>query len=169
MEKILSFDPASRTTLGYAVICKHPKRIEYSGYTTVIKGETDAKRLADVFVFVSQLIETVQPTVIVIERTISFAGSFITGQISQNTGVILCAIGNRQTDIPIEYVYPTSVKKSLTGSGKASKADMKKVVAEYVPNISKLSEHAIDALANGIYFLKNSENKKGGSAKKEES
>jgi Holliday junction resolvasome RuvABC endonuclease subunit len=116
------------------------------------------KMLWPLFLIVEQLFEKQKPDLVIIEKTSSFSGGFITGQVSNCMGVILACCGKFQ--LPVSFVYPSHVKKVLTGKGRATKTQMKKAVKEIMsditdPNIKVEydSEHAYDAVSNVLAFL----------------
>lgn len=49
--------------------------------------------------------------------------------------------------IGMVFISPTSVKKIVTGSGKASKADVKRAVKTLYPDIKTTTDHEADSLA----------------------
>lgn len=152
---ILSFDPASFRNTGWSVFTRD-KTTCISG-TIVTKEKEPWKALYPIFQEVDKILSKYKPDVVVIEKTSSFSGGFITGQVSNCIGVTLAACGKHKRKV--EFVYPTHVKKIVTGNGRAKKADIKKAVRDYLKketgkDIKFDSEHSCDAAANIICWLK---------------
>jgi len=108
------------------------------------------------FLKIESFLEETNPHLVVMEKTSSFAGGFVTGQVSHCMGVILCLCGKYK--VPVEFAYPTSVKKVVAGHGGASKSDLKKatkglLLAAGVENTKFNSDHTADATANVFYWL----------------
>jgi len=98
---------------------------------------------------------------VAISNQIRFSGGFVTGQVSNCMGVILSACGKH--DLAVAFVYPSHVKKVITGNGRATKGQMKKYVKDMMyqlcgEHVKFDSEHSCDATANILCWLK--ENKK---------
>lgn len=159
--KIISFDPASFRNLGWAV-CEYQQTdnsiaIGCGAGTFVIEDVTEPwQSLFPLQSIVRLFIKNNEPDLVIIEKTSSFHGGFVTGQVSNCIGVILSSCG--EFDLPVHFVYPTHVKKVVTGQGKATKTLMKKKVNEHLnkwgANAIKFdSEHACDALANILCWL----------------
>ena len=108
------------------------------------------------FVTVEEFLEQRNPHLVVVEKTSSFAGGFITGQVSHCMGVLFAVCGKLK--IAVEFVYPTSVKKLVAGHGRATKPQVKKSVRALLEKsgIKKPvfdSEHTADATASVFYWL----------------
>lgn len=162
--RIASFDPASYKNLGWSLAELTEKKdnsleVEIRAGTYVMDDATKEepwKSLFPMFVIVDKLLSESQPDVVVIEKTSSFAGGFITGQVSNCIGVILACCGRYNLDV--EFVYPTHVKKVVTGKGKATKTEIKNSVKAKMKSIgcseSKFdSGHAYDAVSNILCWM----------------
>lgn len=162
--KILSFDPASTRNLGWSIFtidedsetgeCQGVKC--WAGTIVIPEMNEPWQAMWPLFLAVDTIIEEQAPDLVVIEKTSSFAGGFVTGQVSNCIGLILAACGKHEC--PISFVYPTHVKKVLSGSGKASKAEMKKAVTAAVEKLTGEtikfdSAHSCDAAANVMCWL----------------
>ena len=159
--KIVSFDPASFRNLGWA-ICEYKKTADgillgCAAGTFVIENNGDPwESLFPLQSLVRLFLDNNKPDLVVIEKTSSFHGGFITGQVSNCIGVILSSCG--EINVDVKFTYPTHVKKVVTGKGKTTKAIIRKKVNEYLvkwgSNAIKFdSEHAADALANIVCWL----------------
>lgn len=161
---IASFDPASTRNLGWAVATLDTE--QPTPKSTVIKWacgtfvlpfiEERWKVLWPIFAISESFLSDIDPNVVVIEKTSSFAGGFVTGQVSNCMGVIYAVCGKLECNL--EFVYPTTVKKTVAGHGRAKKGAVKKAVNILLERIGvgKVvfdSEHAADASANILYWL----------------
>lgn len=157
----MSFDPASMRNLGWSVIendiynAEQLVSIDCGTHVMAVVSEP-WMCLWPLFQFVDGLIEKTNPDIIVLEKTSAFAGGFVTGQVSNCIGAILSACGKHNKTV--KFVYPTHVKKVVTGKGKATKAVMKKAVKAliervYGQEVKFSSEHDCDACANVFCWL----------------
>lgn len=162
--RFVSFDPASYRNLGCAVgtiTSQDGLSVNVAASTFVLNGVSDEPWTAlwPLFVIVDQVFEQNRPDVVIIEKTSSFSGGFITGQVSNCLGVILAVCGKHEVEV--EFVYPTHVKKVVTGSGKASKKQIRIAVTSLLKNLNCVtkfdSEHAYDAVANVLTFMHESD------------
>jgi Holliday junction resolvasome RuvABC endonuclease subunit len=160
---IVGFDPASTRNIGWSSfsLSKKPsntaKISKWSGGTFVMPiTEEKWQVLWPMFESVNEFLEEQQPHLVVVEKTSSFAGGFITGQVSHCMGVILAVCG--KLSIPVEFVYPTSVKKLVAGHGRAPKGKVKKatknlLIAAGIEDVKFHSDHTADAAASVFYWL----------------
>jgi len=163
---VTSFDPASTRNLGWAttILNKKPSKsnkkiiIESWNCGTFVLPihEERWQVLWPIFAISEAFLAEQKPDVVIIEQTSSFAGGFITGQVSQCMGSIFAAAGKLACNL--EFAFPTSVKKTITGHGRAKKGAIKKSVTKLLEasGIEKMkfdSEHAADASANILYWL----------------
>lgn len=160
---ILSFDPASSKNLGWSIIYVNKKKNKDKfGFscvngTAVFDVDEPWRSMWPIFVAVDTILEIQKPDIVIIEKTSSFSGGFITGQVSNCIGVILACLGKHQIPI-VQFVYPTHVKKIVTGDGRASKTVIKKRVKQIIglltgEDIKFDSEHACDATSNILCWL----------------
>ena len=162
--KILSFDPASFRNLGYAFILfdsELTNKLSIQAGTLIVDNMQEPWRSCfPVYNFAKMLLLKVQPDLVILEKTSSFRGGFVSGQVSACLGSLYVSIGEyKNTDI--EFVYPTHVKKVITGKGKATKTEMKRSVNQLIEKHTgqsmKLdSDHAYDAVGNIICWLTDS-------------
>lgn len=163
---IVGFDPASTRNIGWAIFevnnAKNAKTPAcWEGSTFVMPVFEDRWQvLWPMLQVVDTFLENIKPDVVIVEKTSSFSGGFVTGQVSQCMGVILAACGKH--DIKVEFVYPSSVKKKVSGNGRAKKGEMKKAVKNHlekwgIKDIKFDSEHCADATANIFCWLINNE------------
>jgi Holliday junction resolvasome RuvABC endonuclease subunit len=159
--RIVSFDPASTKNCGWSVLNLNFNKKVFvdfnciAGTMVLPKVEEPWQMLFKLFSLVDEFLEKYTPHKIIIEKTSSFSGGFICGQVSNCMGVILAACGKH--GIPVEFIYPTHAKKKVTGKGKATKSVMKKCVKNIFEHFNVKtdfdSEHSIDAAANILCWL----------------
>ena len=104
--KVLGFDPASIRNLGWSLI-----DVEESGGsdseeftceagTLVIPKVSEPWRaLWPLFIAIDTIITEKEPDLVVVEKTSSFAGGFVTGQVAGCIGVILACCGKSETAV----------------------------------------------------------------------
>jgi crossover junction endodeoxyribonuclease RuvC len=150
-ERVLGFDPGL-TRCGYGVISKQKSRqvsFEAVGVFESSSKEELTERISKIGADVARLIDQVKPDAVAIERVFSQQNLRSVMSVAQISGVIvfLC----KQKGIPVTFFTPTEVKAAVTGSGRASKEQVTKMVTQ----ILKLKEvpkpaDAADALAIAI-------------------
>lgn len=160
---IVGFDPASTRNIGWSsfTLSKKPSKTakicDWAGGTfTMPAMEEKWQVLWPMFVVVEDFLDEQNPHLVIVEKTSSFAGGFITGQVSHCMGILLAACGKHK--IPVEFVYPTSVKKLVAGHGRATKSKVKKATKKLLTNagvedIKFHSDHTADAAASVFYWL----------------
>lgn len=159
--KILGFDPASTKNLGWASIefdktAKDNRILNIDCNTHVLATVAEQWMcLWPLQQFVETLLQQ-KPDLVIIEKTSAFKASFITSNLGNSIGAILAACGKYGVDV--KFVYPTHVKKVITGKGKATKSVMKKYVKDlvaqfYGTEVKFTSEHDCDACANLFCWL----------------
>jgi crossover junction endodeoxyribonuclease RuvC len=125
--RILGLDPGTAST-GYGIIDSVDGRFLLVTYG-VIKtpaGDSPSSRLQTIYSELNKLIERYEPDSAGVEEL--FFGRNITTAISvgQARGVLLLALAN--ANIPIGEYSPPKIKESITGYGKADKAQMQLMV-----------------------------------------
>lgn len=157
--KIMGFDPASTKNLGWSIIEYNSDELLScrAGTIQLTSAHEQWKVLGSVLLLIEEILRTEQPDLVIVEKTSSFSGSFITGQVSYCIGVILAVCSKLECDV--KFVFPTHVKKVITDNGKATKSQMKKSVIAMLKSKLKQdsfqfdSPHAIDATANILTWL----------------
>ena len=160
--KIIGFDPASYRNLGWSICIttgKENLRLNCISGTFVMPKNKKGKEyeaLWPMHLAVDGLLEKQKPDMVIIEKTSSFAGGFITGQVSQGIGVLLsCCVKH---GVEVVFVYPSHVKKVMTGKGKATKTQMKDATKDLLSRycnepVTFDSAHACDATSNILCWL----------------
>lgn len=142
--RVLGIDPGLRLT-GYACVEPAPRPragahlalgIVEAGVLRLVRQDRETGSAASISVRLRELDDDVQtlmdrlrPTVVAVEGLFahpSFPGSALT--MAHARGVLLLAIARR--GLPLVELKPTLVKKFISGSGKADKAQVQRAVQE---------------------------------------
>lgn len=159
---LIGLDPASFRNLGFATVTYAEsngilKELEIKTGTIVLDKVIEPwQALWPIFHFTDSFIGNISANMMIVEKTSSFSGGFVTGQVSNCIGSILAACG--KNNLPVQFVYPTHVKKVITGKGKATKIEMRRSVIKFVEKytgkkIKFDSEHSCDALSNILCWM----------------
>jgi crossover junction endodeoxyribonuclease RuvC len=122
-------------------------------------GRSDAQRLADLHGQLSALVEKHKPVAAAVEQLFFGSNTTTAMRVGEARGVILLTLEQRGVTV-WEYT-PSQVKTSLTGYGKAGKAQMMKMVRAVVELPAKLSDDAFDAVAIALCHLQSERLKPG--------
>lgn len=154
--RILGIDPGLNTT-GYGVLEANQRTLVVveAGIIRGGAGGELAPRLKKLFEGVVELVQTLKPDVAAIEELYSHYDRPKTAILMGHArGVLFLAVG--QAGIPIESYSATQIKRILTGSGRAPKAQVQLAVARQLrlPSVPDPPDVA-DALATAIchHFL----------------
>lgn len=148
--RILGIDPGTGI-LGFGVIdvLKNSMTLVDAGVIKTPVHQADSDRLETIFNELSEIITECKPTVMSVEK-LFFAQNVTTAMsVSQARGVVLLL--GKQHKMELHEYTPQQIKQSLTGYGKAEKAQ----IQEMVRTILKLKsipkpDDAADALAAAI-------------------
>lgn len=163
MVTVIGFDPASHRNLGWALIEYDPEPEKtkvircISGTFTFQVYEEPWKALGPMSIMIDEFLVKEEPDLVVVEQTSAFRGGFVTGQVSYCIGVLLASCSRNNLDVG--FVYPSHVKKILTGKGRATKAQVRnrvKVALKHIgaPVPTKFdSDHASDATGNVLVWM----------------
>ncbi len=148
--RILGIDPGTIVT-GYGVVEDSNGSLRLIDYGTITSGKNDLfpDRLKKIYDGLSDVIKKHRPDYVAVEKV--FYGKSVKAaiKIGEGRGVaILCAAA---AGIPVSEYSPTVIKKSVTGSGGAQKAQVQEMV-RIILNLSERPEplDASDALAIAI-------------------
>jgi len=128
--RVLGIDPGLRVT-GYGCVdgdAVRPELVE-AGVIRLVRGETPAvaDRLLELERDLCALLDRVRPAAVVVEAVFSnvrFPASALTMAHARGV-VLLCA---RRAGVELVEIPPASVKRALTGSGRASKEQMQAAI-----------------------------------------
>lgn len=146
MELILGVDPGL-TRCGYGLITGN-KAIDY-GHFTSSPTQDPRDRVGSIADSLDKIILGHKPVLIAIERVFAQANLRSVMGVAQISGALM-ALAYKH-DIPLEFFTPSEVKLSVTGSGRADKAQVSEMVKRTL-NLQETPKPAdvADALAVAI-------------------
>ncbi len=152
--RIIGIDPGLAKT-GFAVVepLQRGGRVCHSGNINTDPGHPIEDRLSIIYRELSQVLEEWRPDLMVLEDVFVMKQFPMAAmQLGEVRGVIRLAARNKK--VPISEMKPTEVKNALTGSGRADKGQIKRVVRRilHVEDSIK-SDHISDAMALALTGL----------------
>lgn len=149
MKKILGIDPALRKT-GWAIIEKNNNTLNFVASGTIKTNNKDkmSDRLLDLHYQLSKIIEQYRPTDASIEETFINNNSLSSLKLGQARGAIIvtCAI----FDLKIFEYASTTIKKAISGIGRADKQQIATMVKYILPKAKFNNADESDAIAIAI-------------------
>jgi len=140
--------------LGYGIIT-HPKNSNIPEYTTSGVIETAAElppeeRLFQIYDQLEVLLKQYTPAQCVIENLYFNKNTTTAMMVSEARGIILLQM--HRHNVPVLGVSPSSVKKMITGNGKGTKEQVKKMVCRYL-RVDNIPGHddASDGVAMALF------------------
>jgi crossover junction endodeoxyribonuclease RuvC len=145
MVRILGLDPGSRIT-GYGVVDAGRQGVRYvaSGCIRVGQGEM-APRLLQIHRHVTELVDAYGPVEIAVERVFMHRNPDSALKLGQARGAALC--GACHGGAPVFEYAPRAVKQTVTGTGRAEKAQVAHMIKALLALEGRVSADAADALA----------------------
>ena len=125
---MLGIDPGTVTT-GYGVVrgdARSPALVE-CGVVRPAAGRPLSRRLAEIYEGVAELLERHRPDIMAVEQAFHNKNVRTTLVLGHARGVILLA--GERAGVPIEEYSPTMIKKSVVGSGNATKEQVQFMTA----------------------------------------
>jgi crossover junction endodeoxyribonuclease RuvC len=150
--RILGLDPGSRHT-GYGLIDRRGGTLELvaQGRLSPPRGLAAAGRLAWLGEQLGELVAEWRPGVAVLERPFLGLNPRSLMVLAEARGALLAALAARQIEVR-EY-SPAEVKSAVTGSGRADKGQVARMVALQLPAVpAAASADATDALAVALCY-----------------
>ena len=152
--RIIGIDPGLART-GFAVVEPLQKggRVCHCGNINTDPGHPIGDRLSIIYRELSRVLEEWRPDLMVLEDVFVMKQFPMAAmQLGEVRGVIRLAA--RKLKVPISEMKPTEVKNALTGSGRADKGQVKRVVRRmlHVEDSIK-SDHISDAMALALTGL----------------
>lgn len=146
--RILGIDPGSKAT-GFGIVDLIEGRLfhVHHGIIQPKRGDFPSK-LLNIHEKAASLLEDFKPDTLIIEKTFyskNFQSALKLGQVR---GIVILAAAQR--GVPIFEYTPAEIKKALTGSGRADKTQVCKMVSALLGIEDTLSPDASDALAIAI-------------------
>ena len=155
--RILAFDPGYGR-LGWGAI-ENLEFLDCGLIETELK-KSMSSRLAELQEKIQKCIYKIQPKMIVMERLYFHKNKKTIAGVYQAQGIILASAGSLNYEV--KEINPSSIKRIITGSGKANKEDIVKMLHHIVKQkIQFKQDDTSDALACAIagHFLIHSEQK----------
>jgi len=163
VKTIMSLDPGK--TAGYAIWRVHVDVTKTLTSKDVLKSGTINEHPEDkskVFeslyhtvITLMQLVDEYNPSVLVVENVMSSPMKSKVARIYLSGVYLWAALYSTMKGLEFTEIAPTSLKKRLTGSGKASKVDVIKEVNEQLGmELKNKDNNEADALALGLVYLK---------------
>jgi crossover junction endodeoxyribonuclease RuvC len=149
---VLGIDPALIKT-GWGVVSNINNNLSYIASGTIV---TDTKlpielRLKNIFCGIDKIIKQYKPDCFSVEETFVNMNPMTSLKLGEARGVaILCGGIN---GIPVFEYKPNLIKKSITGVGKATKAQIGMMVKCLLPRVNLKTEDEADALAIAICHI----------------
>ncbi len=159
---ILGIDPGTATT-GYGLIEINNKKLSVVNYGLIEtdKNHNTGRRLKNIHTEMRSIIKKYTPDVVAIEKIFFATNAKTAIGVGQAQGVMLLCAQQQNTDI-YEYA-PGTIKKAITGDGKADKKLIQKHIRKYLGGgvRSKIRQkthfdNSADALAVAICHAINS-------------
>ncbi len=146
---ILGIDPGLHKT-GWGIIIAKGNNLSFKACGTIKTNPKDPtpQRLAIINEGLKQVLETYKPNTAAVEEVFVNNNARTSLKLGQARGV--CLLTPYQFGIDVEEYTPTQIKKSLVGTGRASKDQIGYMVKVLLPAARPDSEDAADALAIAI-------------------
>jgi crossover junction endodeoxyribonuclease RuvC len=152
--KVIGIDPGLADT-GFGVVEGAGSRVRDYSFGTIrtSKAEALASRLDHIFSELCSILNSEKPRLMVVEDIFSLKqypkSGIVLGKVC---GVILLA--SSQYKIPIMELPAKEVKRTLTGNGNASKAQMERAARHFLKRDTPITpSHASDAIAFALVGL----------------
>ncbi|MEJ2117533.1 MAG: crossover junction endodeoxyribonuclease RuvC [Alphaproteobacteria bacterium] len=147
--RIIGIDPGLRRT-GWGVIETDGVRLSYIACGTVASNaeNTLAERLAELFNGLERVLDRWRPQEAAVEETFVNRDAHATLKLGQARGIALLAPA--RTGLSVAEYAPNMIKKTVTGSGHAEKAQIRAMIDMLLPKAQPDSQDATDALAIAI-------------------
>ncbi len=143
---ILGLDPGSRVT-GWGLIRQAGVRAIYlaSGEFRLDEVAGLPQRLAALSQALAALLLTQRPDCVALEQIFSAKSARSALVLGHARGALLAALGGAA--LPVAEYSPAQVKQAVTGSGRADKRQVQRMVAVLLNHRAKMTEDESDALA----------------------
>ena len=147
--RILGLDPGSRVC-GYGVIDEVAGELRYieCGLLTAPEGQPMEQRLGEIARGLKEVIEELRPAVCAVEDVFVQQNPRSALALAQARGMALAVIG--LAGLSVASYPPATVKKAVSGSGKAEKAQIARMVQALIGLTTLPRADATDALAVAI-------------------
>jgi len=145
---ILGIDPGSRIT-GFGLIDNQASRIDYIDSVHIkVSGDSLPQRLGFIFTAIDDVIRKHQAQQMSIENVFMARNADSALKLGQARGAAICAA--HQAGLEIAEYAPREIKKSIVGSGAASKEQVQHMVQRLLGIRQELQADEADGLAIAI-------------------
>jgi crossover junction endodeoxyribonuclease RuvC len=127
--RVLAIDPGIRE-MGIALI--EDEKLVYHGVESIQNGKDTKCTLKEGRRLVLRLIEDYRPDILAVEKT--YFANNKKAAVLNLFAIVIMAIGRRK-GLEVVCYAPSTVKKFITGNGRASKLDVAKVVVAQYPEL----------------------------------
>jgi crossover junction endodeoxyribonuclease RuvC len=147
--RILGLDPGSRVC-GYGVIDARAGELAYveCGLLTAPEDQPMERRLGELALGLREVIGELRPDVVAVEDVFSYQNPRSALALAQARGMALAVIG--LAGLAVASYAPALVKKAVSGSGRADKSQIARMVQALIGLRSLPRADATDALAVAI-------------------
>jgi crossover junction endodeoxyribonuclease RuvC len=147
--RILGLDPGSRVC-GYGVIDARAGELAYveCGLLTAPEDQPMERRLGELALGLREVIGELRPDVVAVEDVFSYQNPRSALALAQARGMALAVIG--LAGLSVASYAPALVKKAVSGSGRADKGQIARMVQALIGLRSLPRADATDALAVAI-------------------
>jgi len=149
--KVIAIDPGTRRT-GYAVFetDKSDERMSECGIIFV-RGRDLPERLLHIHKGIERLFRRHRPRQVVIERP--FVGKNVADAMTLNAGRAVCMLAAAAANARVFDYSPAEIKKTVSGSGRADKETVQRMVKLILGLRELPPPDAADAIALGLCHL----------------
>ena len=151
--RVLGVDPGSLRA-GWAVLGGDPEKpiLVACGDIPLPAGLSFPQRLATLHAEMARIVGLHAPTEAAVESPFHGVSARSALQLAHARGVVLAALGT--AGIPVAEYAPASIKKAVTGSGRAEKEQVQAMIARLVPGAGSVrGPDIVDAIAAALCHL----------------
>lgn len=151
--RILGVDPGSKCA-GWAVVGGTSQRpvLLSSGEFDFPDCRIFAERLSRLYDAVKLVVERFEPTEAAVEAPFHGVNARSALQLAHARGVILAVLGGAR--VPVFEYTPATIKKAVTGNGRAEKAQVQSMVGRLMPDARPVDRSDVaDAIAAALCHL----------------
>lgn len=150
---VIGIDPGTRH-LGWGVVRGEGNRVCHLGHGVIDpdEGQPLAQRLVVLERGLSEVIAQYSPGVGSVESLFFYKDATAAAKLGHARGVVLLALARAGVEV-FEYA-PARVKNTVTGTGRADKRQVARMVRTYLALAEEPREDAADALALALTYLR---------------
>lgn len=146
--RVLGVDPGT-IRIGWGVVVRRGSRFLHVESSVIQAGRGEISgRLALIQSELESVVDRLAPDAISLERNFLARNVQSSFRLGEARGVVMALAGSRS--LPLAEYSPATIKKSVTGSGRASKEQMQDSVTRLLSLAERPAEDAADALAAAL-------------------